>query len=118
MKMKRIGITVALLFCMGTGSLFAQAYKVVEKSDKKAPVWYESAESGYIVAYAETGSLLLLQEGLAVSHGTGRYARERNGRWREKIRSLWMKHIGRRDARELNATEGGPQAPYGHQQQG
>ena len=29
--MKRIGITVALLFCMGTGSLFAQAYKVVEK---------------------------------------------------------------------------------------
>ena len=52
MKMKRIGITVALLFCMGTGSLFAQAYKVVEKSDKKAPVWYESAESGYIVASA------------------------------------------------------------------
>ena len=48
--MKRIGITVALLFCMGTVSLFAQAYKVVEKSDKKAPVWYESAESGYIVA--------------------------------------------------------------------
>ena len=47
--MKRIGITVALLFCMGTVSLFAQAYKVVEKSDKKAPVWYESAESGYIV---------------------------------------------------------------------
>ena len=46
MKMKRIGITVALLFCMGTVSLFAQAYKVVEKSDKKAPVWYESAESG------------------------------------------------------------------------
>lgn len=45
MKMKRIGITVALLFCMGTVSLFAQAYKVVEKSDKKAPVWYESAES-------------------------------------------------------------------------
>ena len=43
MKMKRIGITVALLFCMGTGSLFAQAYKVVEKSDKKAPVWYEPA---------------------------------------------------------------------------
>ena len=57
MKMKRIGITVALLFCMGTGSLFAQAYKVVEKSDKKAPVWYESAESGYIVASAETGSM-------------------------------------------------------------
>ena len=57
MKMKRIGITVALLFCMGTGSLFAQAYKVVEKSDKKAPVWYESAESGYIVASAETPSL-------------------------------------------------------------
>ncbi|MFR9262250.1 MAG: hypothetical protein ACLVL2_17100 [Bacteroides cellulosilyticus] len=55
--MKRIGITVALLFCMGTGSLFAQAYKVVEKSDKKAPVWYESAESGYIVASAETGSM-------------------------------------------------------------
>ena len=58
MKMKRIGITVALLFCMGTGSLFAQAYKVVEKSDKKAPVWYESAESGYIVASAETGASL------------------------------------------------------------
>ena len=57
MKMKRIGITVALLFCMGTVSLFAQAYKVVEKSDKKAPVWYESAESGYIVASAETGSM-------------------------------------------------------------
>ena len=55
--MKRIGITVALLFCMGTVSLFAQAYKVVEKSDKKAPVWYESAESGYIVASAETGSM-------------------------------------------------------------
>lgn len=55
-------------------------------------------------------SLLRLQEGLAVSHGTGRYARERiqcHGRWREKIRSLWMKHIWRRDARELNATEGG-----------
>ena len=31
---------------------------------------------------------------------------------------LWMKHIWRREARELNATEGGPQAPYGHQQQG
>lgn len=55
-------------------------------------------------------ALLLLQEGLAVSHGTGRYARERiqcHGRWREKIRSLWMKHIWRRDARELNVTEGG-----------
>lgn len=57
MKIKRIGLTVALLFCMGTVSLFAQAYKVIEKSDKRAPAWYESAESGYIVASAETASM-------------------------------------------------------------
>lgn len=57
MKIKKIGITVALLFCVGTVLVFAQAYKVVEKSDKKAPAWYESAESGYIVASAEASSM-------------------------------------------------------------
>lgn len=47
-------LAVALLLA---GGLSAQSYKVIEKSDKKAPVWYESAESGYIVASAEAASL-------------------------------------------------------------
>lgn len=47
-------LTVALLL---VGSVGAQSYKVIEKSDKKAPVWYESAESGYIVASAEAASM-------------------------------------------------------------
>lgn len=57
MRMKRIGSAIALLFCMGTATLFAQAYKVMEKSDKKVPAWYESAEAGYIVASAEERSM-------------------------------------------------------------
>lgn len=57
MTMKRIGITLALLFGMTSASMFAQAYKVMEKSDKKAPAWYESAQSGFIVASAETASM-------------------------------------------------------------
>ena len=46
-----------LAFLHGNRFIVCPAYKVVEKSDKKAPVWYESAESGYIVASAETGSM-------------------------------------------------------------
>lgn len=57
MKTKRIVITAALLFCMVTVSVFAQAYKVVEKSNKKAPAWYESAEAGFMVASAEAASM-------------------------------------------------------------
>lgn len=57
MKIKRMGTAVVLLFCMWTVSVFSQEYKVVEKSDKKAPAWYESAESGYIVASAEAASM-------------------------------------------------------------
>lgn len=57
MKIKRIAFTVVLLLSTASLSVFAQAYKVVEKSSKKAPVWYESAQSGYIVASAETTSM-------------------------------------------------------------
>lgn len=57
MKLLRIFLTVVALFGFGITMLFAQQYKVIEKSDKKAPAWYESAESGYMVASAEAGSM-------------------------------------------------------------
>ncbi|MDR3117871.1 MAG: hypothetical protein LBU44_00345 [Mediterranea sp.] len=47
-------LVAALLLASSAG---AQSYKVIEKSDKKAPLWYESAESGYIVASAEAVSM-------------------------------------------------------------
>lgn len=37
---------------LAVASVSAQQYKVVEKSDKKAPVWYESSEADYLVASA------------------------------------------------------------------
>lgn len=57
MKLLRTFLTTAALFGFGITMLFAQSYKVIEKSDKKAPVWYESAESGYMVASAEAGNM-------------------------------------------------------------
>lgn len=54
-RMLRHGaLAVALLLA---GGVSAQSYKVIERSDKKAPLWYESAESGYIVASAEAASM-------------------------------------------------------------
>jgi hypothetical protein len=47
-------LAVALLL---TGGVSAQSYKVMERSEKKAPQWYESAGSGYIVASAEAASM-------------------------------------------------------------
>jgi len=38
--------------CYATGTT-AQQYKVIQKSDKKVPQWYESVGSGYLVASAE-----------------------------------------------------------------
>lgn len=35
----------------------AQQYKVLEKSDKKAPAWYESSEADYLVASAEEADM-------------------------------------------------------------
>lgn len=57
MKTIRKALTLSLLFMAGTASLFAQAYKVIDRSDKKAPAWYESAETGYIVASAEAPTM-------------------------------------------------------------
>lgn len=57
MKTKGIGTLLALLLCMASAAAVAQTYKVTEKSSKKAPVWYESAEAGYIVASAESASM-------------------------------------------------------------
>lgn len=45
------GWLLAFSFLAAT-SVCAQQYKVVEKSDKKAPVWYESSEADYLVASA------------------------------------------------------------------
>lgn len=40
-------------FCLlAFSAASAQQYKVLEKSDKKAPVWYESSEADYLVASA------------------------------------------------------------------
>lgn len=47
-------LAVAVLLA---GGVSAQSYKVMEKSDKKAPSWYESVGSGYIVASAEAASM-------------------------------------------------------------
>lgn len=47
-------LVVSLL--MATGA-YAQQYKVVEKSDKKAPAWYESSEADYLVASAEESDM-------------------------------------------------------------
>ncbi|MCD7935484.1 MAG: hypothetical protein LUG98_01345 [Tannerellaceae bacterium] len=50
-KIKQWVCLLAVLYC-STG-VMAQQYKVIQKSDKKVPQWYESAGSGYLVASAE-----------------------------------------------------------------
>ena len=57
MKVQKVWIWVVVLCGLGIAPSFAQKYKVIEKSDKKAPVWYESAEAGYIVASSENGNM-------------------------------------------------------------
>lgn len=47
-------LIVALL--MGL-AVHAQPYKVIEKSDKKAPGWYESSEADYLIASAEEADM-------------------------------------------------------------
>lgn len=49
-SMKRACLFVASLLMVA--AVGAQQYKVLEKSDKKAPVWYESSEADYLVASA------------------------------------------------------------------
>lgn len=49
-SMKRACLFVASLLMVAAAG--AQQYKVLEKSDKKAPAWYESSEADYLVASA------------------------------------------------------------------
>lgn len=49
-SMKRACLFVASLLMVA--AVGAQQYKVLEKSDKKAPAWYESSEADYLVASA------------------------------------------------------------------
>ncbi|NDV58104.1 hypothetical protein [Bacteroides sp. 519] len=60
MKQKVIYLLVFLL--IGGMQVFAQKYKVLDKSDKKAPVWYESAEAEFIVASAEATTMEAARE--------------------------------------------------------
>lgn len=55
---KTITLACALVasFLMATGA-GAQQYKVLEKSDKKAPAWYESSEADYLIASAEEADM-------------------------------------------------------------
>lgn len=55
--MKKLILSVIILCLAGQACLFAQSYKVTERSDKKAPAWYESTQAGYIVASAEAATL-------------------------------------------------------------
>lgn len=57
MKKNTIRYWALALALVLVSSVTAQQYKVIEKSDKKAPAWYESAESGYIVASAEASNM-------------------------------------------------------------
>lgn len=49
-------LLLGIILAFTTG-LCAQQYKVVEKSSKKIPGWYETAESGYLVASAEEATM-------------------------------------------------------------
>lgn len=57
MTLHRLLLALGLLFGAGVLGVSAQKYKVIEKSDKKAPAWYESAGAGYIVASAEAENM-------------------------------------------------------------
>lgn len=55
---KTVTLACALVasFLMATGA-GAQQYKVLDKSDKKAPAWYESSEADYLIASAEEADM-------------------------------------------------------------